>query len=124
MNPQTVSFHCFHLFSNYFIILTKTETYVNKIDLYITEEYINGTYNSCKNVQYPSTGQLALDLMCGEWGAAKCSPINWYNFMGDETKQVVPFQIDYKIQNSTEKVNGFYPLNPRVVPCSESVDVS
>lgn len=97
---------------------------MNAIDLYITESYVVGTYESCKNVPYPSTGQLALDLMCGEWASAKCSPENWYSFMGDSTKDVVPFQINYKIQNSTEKVYGFTPLNPRVVPCNESVDVN
>jgi hypothetical protein len=97
---------------------------VNSVDLYITENYVLGTHASCKNVQFPSSGQLALDLMCGGWGSSKCSPINWFGFMGDANEDVVPFQINYKIQNSTKEVNGFTPLNPPVVPCNESVDVS
>lgn len=35
---------------------------------------MNGTYDSCKQVSVPSTSRLALDLMCGEWGASRCSP--------------------------------------------------
>jgi hypothetical protein len=110
--------------SSFLIIFSQIEAYVSRIDLYITEEYINGTYDSCKNVQFPSTGQLALDLMCGEFGSAKCSAVNWFNYFGDSSKEVVPFQADYKVYKSTEKVNGFTPLNPPVVPCSESIDVS
>lgn len=44
--------------------------------------------------------------------------------MGDVEEPFVPFQINYKAHNSTEKVDGFTPLNPRVVACSSSVDVS
>lgn len=100
------------------------ETYVNAIDLYITEQYVNGSYESCKNVQFPSSGQLGLDLMCGPWGADKCSALRWYGFMGDANMDIVPFQINYKVRNSTEKVGEFTPLNPRIVPCNASVDVS
>ncbi|CAG2056079.1 unnamed protein product, partial [Timema podura] len=63
--------------------------FVNALELYVTDTYISGTYNSCKQVSVPSTGQLALDLMCGDWGASRCSPMKpqtWYTpnnqFMG------------------------------------------
>lgn len=100
-------------------------TYVDGIDVHITENYMNGTFNSCKSVQFPSSGQLALDLMCGDWGASRCSPMRWYSFMGDAAgNSFVPFQINYRPHNSSAEVNGFTPMDPRVVPCSESVDVS
>lgn len=72
---------------------------------------------------FPSSGQLGLDLMCGGWGAAKCSALRWYGFMGDAEEDVVPFQINYLVQKSAAKVDGFTPFNPRVIPCNESVDV-
>lgn len=101
------------------------ETYVDGIDVHITEQYMNGTFNSCKSVQFPSSGQLALDLMCGDWGASRCSPMRWYTFMGDaEGNSFVPFQINYRPHDSSAKVDGFTPMDPRVVPCNESVDVS
>lgn len=94
---------------------------MNAIDIHITEQFMNGTYDSCKNVQFPSSGQLALDLMCGDWGASRCSPKRWFGFMGDAAgNQFVPFQINY----NTTAVDGFTPMDPKVVPCSESVDVS
>lgn len=98
--------------------------YVNEIDVHFTESYLGGTFNSCKSVQFPSSGQLALDLMCGEWGSSKCSPQRWFGFMGDKNTPGVPFQINYKAHNSSDPVDGFTPMNPRVVPCNESVDVS
>lgn len=85
---------------------------------------MNGTFDSCKNVQVPSTGQLALDLMCGSWGASKCSPTRWFGFMGDTGNPYVPFQINYLPQKSTDIVDGMQPLNPKVIPCSQSIDVS
>lgn len=86
---------------------------------------MNGTFESCSQVQVPSTGLLALDLMCGDWGASRCSPTKWFTFMGDASGNLyVPFQITYKHYPNSTKVNGFTPLDPRVVPCSEKLDVS
>lgn len=76
-------------------------------------------------VSVPSTGQLALDLMCGEWGASRCSAAKWFKYMGDaETNTYVPFQINYLAQSSSQPVNGHIPLDPIVTPCSEALDVS
>ncbi|XP_058452330.1 NPC intracellular cholesterol transporter 1 isoform X2 [Malaya genurostris] len=102
---------------------TKKE-YITEIDLHVTEQYLNGTYGSCKQVSVPSTGQLALDLMCGEWGASRCSATKWFNYMGTkEGNLYVPFQINYIAHPTTDPgVNEFQPLKPRVVPCSERLD--
>jgi Niemann-Pick C1 protein len=97
---------------------------VTEIDLHITEQYMSATFNSCRQVSVPSTGQLALDLMCGSWGSSKCSPTRWYTFMGDASgNPFVPFQINYRAHNSTLPIdNDLTPLDPKVVPCSESID--
>lgn len=85
---------------------------------------MNGTYGSCNQVSVPSTGQLALDIMCGEWGASRCSAKKWFNFMGTkEGNSFVPFQINY-IAHKNNNDSTFIPLKPRVVPCSEKLDVS
>ncbi|XP_055539920.1 NPC intracellular cholesterol transporter 1 isoform X2 [Wyeomyia smithii] len=96
--------------------------YITEIDLHIMERYMNGTYGSCSQVAVPSTGQLALDLMCGEWGASRCSAKKWFTYMGTkEGNYYVPFQINY-IAHQTTDVSDFQPLDPRVVPCSERLD--
>lgn len=63
--------------------------------------------------------------MCGDWGASRCSPVKWFTFMGDAAgNQFVPFQINYKHYPNGTNVDGFTPLDPRVVPCSEKLNVS
>ncbi|XP_011630043.1 NPC intracellular cholesterol transporter 1-like [Pogonomyrmex barbatus] len=94
--------------------------YINAIDLYITNKYLEGTFNSCNKVSVPSTGQLALDLMCGEWGASRCTALKWFHFMGDANNIYVPFQITYI--NTDEPVGPFVPLDPLITPCSKALN--
>lgn len=95
--------------------------YINAIDLYITNKYLEGTFNSCNKVSVPSTGQLALDIMCGEWGASRCTPLKWFHFMGDATNPYVPFQITYV--NTDEVIDVFTPLDPPITPCNKALSV-
>jgi Niemann-Pick C1 protein len=96
------------------------KTYIDGIDFHISSKYTKGTYDSCKNVFIPSTGQKALDLMCGHWGSSLCDDEKWFTFMGDKNTPNVPFQINYKFHNSTEPINNIKPLIASVVPCNES----
>lgn len=61
-------------------------------------------------------------MMCGEWGASRCSPQKWFKYMGDANgNPYVPFQITY---NTTDPIPGYIPRNPKIVPCNRAVDVS
>lgn len=88
----------------------------------IFDVFVTATYNSCKQVSVPATGTMALDIMCGPWGASKCSALKWYEFMGTKSN-FVPFQINYRNQTK-QIVDGFMPLNPVTTFCSKPVDVS
>ncbi|XP_049279815.1 NPC intracellular cholesterol transporter 1 isoform X3 [Anopheles funestus] len=103
-----------------------SKEYITKIDIHITQQYLNGTFESCNQVSVPSTGQLALDLMCGDWGASRCSAKKWFYYMGDaENNLYVPFQIDYVAHSSpNETIDGYLPWNPRIVPCNEKLDAN
>ncbi|XP_011704595.1 PREDICTED: Niemann-Pick C1 protein isoform X2 [Wasmannia auropunctata] len=95
--------------------------YINGIDLYITNRYLDGTFNSCNKVSVPSTGQLALDLMCGEWGASRCTALKWFHYMGDAANNIyVPFQITYV--NTDQPVGSFEPVDPVITPCSKALN--
>ncbi|XP_044760492.1 NPC intracellular cholesterol transporter 1 isoform X1 [Coccinella septempunctata] len=95
--------------------------FIDEINVYITQDYIEGTFNSCKRVSVPSTGQLALDLMCGPWGAAKCTPYRWFEYMGQAGENIfVPFQINYKV--TEVPIKQFVPLDPPIIPCSSALD--
>lgn len=104
---------------------TTNKTFINGIEYYITNKYLQGTYDSCKQVSVPSTGQLAMDIMCGSWGAAKCTAMRWFNYMGTAvaTNPFVPFNIHF-MNTSEPIVNGFIPANPTVTPCNKAVNVS
>ncbi|XP_071860476.1 NPC intracellular cholesterol transporter 1 homolog 1b [Bombus fervidus] len=72
-----------------FLNVTKTnktsegKVYVEELEVYINEKYMNDTYDSCKNVVYPASGNLAMDLACGIHDASKCNAKLWYEFQGD-----------------------------------------
>ncbi|XP_065212714.1 NPC intracellular cholesterol transporter 1 homolog 1b isoform X2 [Planococcus citri] len=113
-----------------FINITSTQKnlngteYIAGAEVFISETYINSTYEACRQVSFPaSSGLLAMDMMCGSWGANKCTPKRWYEFMGSPAKNpYVPFQIDFLTQlpeNSTLEV-----LKPSTFRCNESVDAS
>ncbi|XP_049770366.1 NPC intracellular cholesterol transporter 1-like isoform X1 [Schistocerca cancellata] len=92
--------------------------YVNGINVYVTEKYLSGTYNSCRGVSVPATGQLAFDLMCGEWGSSRCSAQKWFHFMGDaEGNPFVPLQMNY-ISNNVPV--GYEAMDPPLIPCNVS----
>lgn len=82
------------------------------------ENYINGVYDSCKNIILPATGGLVLDASCGEFDSKSCSPKRWYKFMGDpDGNPVVPFRINYKydkpdtaFEAETKRCNESYPV--------------
>lgn len=98
---------------------TTNKTFITEIDFHIASTYTKGTYESCKNILVPSTGQKALDLMCGHWGSNACNDERWFSFMGDRNTPYVPFPINYIFHNSST-TNDIKPLNATVVPCNES----
>lgn len=97
--------------------------YVVESEVHITEKFINATYDSCKYVVNPTSGNLAMDLACGSNGASRCSPKLWYDFMGNIGENpFVPFQMTY-IYDEAEKW-GDEPWNVTVKNCSEAYDNS
>lgn len=103
-------------------LLITFSAYVNAVDVFITNKYLQGTFTSCKKVSVPSLGQLALDVMCGDWGASRCTPERWFTFMGDANNPYVPFQINYI--GTDAKVGPFSPMDPEVTPCSKALNVN
>ncbi|CAL1681672.1 unnamed protein product [Lasius platythorax] len=109
-----------------FVKVTKNDTdagieYVVESEIHVTEEYINATYNSCKNVVVPSSGYLAMDVGCGSHGASGCSPKLWYEYMGNpKTNPVTPFKMNYVYDIDDEW--GDKPWNAEAKNCSEAYD--
>ncbi|XP_050509778.1 NPC intracellular cholesterol transporter 1 isoform X3 [Diabrotica virgifera virgifera] len=97
------------------------KTYITDVDVYLDNTYMEGAYNSCKEVSVPVTGGKVMNLMCGQYGAEKCNPLRWYHTLGDYPNTPgVPFHIDFI--NATGPTNGYTPLTADIIPCSKSVD--
>ncbi|XP_076646594.1 NPC intracellular cholesterol transporter 1 homolog 1b [Halictus rubicundus] len=86
--------------------------YVSEIEAYVAEDYMNNTYDSCKDIVHPASGNLAMDLACGANGARGCSAKKWYEFQGDpDANDFIGFRLHF-IPNNT-----FW--NEPTTPCSD-----
>lgn len=72
----------------------KNKTAISKVDYYLTPDFAVGMFNSCKDVQMPSSNTPALSVLCGTT-ADKCTPQGWLNFMGSTSNGQTPFDIDF-----------------------------
>ncbi|XP_049876283.1 NPC intracellular cholesterol transporter 1 isoform X1 [Pectinophora gossypiella] len=94
---------------------------IQEIDYHLSSTYMGAVYNSCSQVQVPSTNGLALDVMCGDAGSQYCTPQKWFTYMGDAAgNPYVPFQINYL--GGDAPVDGFTPYNPETRPCNVGVN--
>ncbi|KAF7384137.1 hypothetical protein HZH66_012387 [Vespula vulgaris] len=97
--------------------------YIEELEIHVAEEFINKTFESCKNVINPSSGGLAMDLACGSHGASRCTARKWYDFMNSVSdNNFVPFQIN----NIYDRPDIWHddPWTAVVKPCSEPYDNS
>ncbi|CAK9827722.1 NPC intracellular cholesterol transporter 1 [Anthophora retusa] len=93
------------------------QEYADELEVYVSEKYLNDTYNSCKDVVYPSTGNLAMDLACGVHGASRCTSKLWYEYQGDpDVNNFISFRMTFV----TDKPYW----NEPTLTCNKKYDVS
>ena len=68
---------------------------VKVLDYHVTETYASKVYKSCAEVINPSTSGSVMDLLCGPWGGALCSPQRLLDYLGSISNGYAPFQINY-----------------------------
>lgn len=91
----------------------------------VSKDFAYGMFNSCRDVQNPSSGKKALDMLCGR-EASECTPENWLQFMGDKSRNpMAPFNFYYTISNNATvnlpKLNvTLKPMRDSVTPCNTS----
>uniref|UniRef100_A0A1B0D1E4 Uncharacterized protein n=1 Tax=Phlebotomus papatasi TaxID=29031 RepID=A0A1B0D1E4_PHLPP len=85
--------------------------FVEEMDFFASENYYNTTYESCANIVHPATGKFAMDIACGSFGSARCTPLRWFGFMGNRIENpLAPFQINYLPSDDPE---GRFEGEPR-----------
>ena len=59
-----------------------------------------------------------MDLLCGPWGGALCSPQRLLDYLGSISNGYAPFQINYFLHKS-QNYQSLIPHNPEVIPCNQ-----
>ncbi|KAJ7086648.1 patched family-domain-containing protein [Mycena epipterygia] len=89
------------------------ETAVKSLDFHVGQEFGEGFFDSCKNVQFDAGNSYAMDLIGG--GAKNYT--SFLKYMGDEKPLLgSPFQMDFPLQTPPE----FTALNPPPRNCYDS----
>ncbi|XP_005097476.1 NPC intracellular cholesterol transporter 1 [Aplysia californica] len=96
------------------------------VDYEVSTDFANGMFNSCKNVQSPSSNQRALSLLCGR-DVDQCTPEVWLKYMGNTDNTQSPFSINFIVSNSNTSFPGtngtsvtIEPMNVTTVPCNKA----
>ncbi|KAJ7937284.1 patched family-domain-containing protein [Mycena leptocephala] len=101
-----------------FVNITSTQetqtgqTAVKSLDFYVGQQFGEGFFDSCKNVQYDAANSYAMDLIGG--GAKNYT--SFLKFMGEEKPFGSPFQMDFPLQTPPELV----ALNPPPRNCYDT----
>ncbi|XP_053383047.1 NPC intracellular cholesterol transporter 1-like [Mercenaria mercenaria] len=96
---------------------------IGGIDVVITDKYMQDLFDSCKEVQMPSTNDKALSVFCGRL-ASQCTPLVWLNYMGNTGNGRAPFSINYIASNTPwHAPDGqiLHPFNKTNKKCNETV---
>ncbi|KAG6801155.1 NPC intracellular cholesterol transporter 1 1b [Apis mellifera caucasica] len=105
--------------NNYTTESGKRKEYVEEIEVYVEEEYMNKTYDSCKYVVMPQSGKLAMDLACGIYDASTCTPKLWYEYQGNPDQNIfVSFRMLF-ITELSSKNQSMKLWNASVKKCNE-----
>ncbi|XP_015242874.1 PREDICTED: Niemann-Pick C1-like protein 1 [Cyprinodon variegatus] len=102
--------------------LNATREVVVAYQAYISSEFSEGAFNSCRNVRIPSTGGFAIATMCGRYGSKLCTAQRWYDFQGDTSNGLAPLDIDFRLiaNNDTSGVpEGIIPYSGHAIGCNE-----
>ena len=79
----------------YFNFLGEMKEMIAEVTYFVHEDFNTLTYESCKNVINSATSTLAMNMLCGPWGATFCTPERWFEYMGSITNGYSPFNILY-----------------------------
>lgn len=71
----------------------------------------------------PTTGDFAINFMCGNANALKCTADQFFNFIGNNLYS--PFIINFKLHSANDSSDpAFTPPDMKTYACWEAPDVS
>ncbi|XP_064651766.1 NPC intracellular cholesterol transporter 1-like isoform X2 [Lineus longissimus] len=97
------------------------QDYVEHVDFAMTWDYALGFFNSCKDVQMPSSNGKSLQLVCGNKNIKDCNVTDVFKFIGTKGNVGVPFGINYNVTDMpilVENSTALVPMNKTITPCN------
>jgi len=91
---------------------------VKAVTYFVSEEFNERTYESCKNVQFPAQSDTVMGLLCGAYGSKKCTAKRWFDYMGSISNGYSPFQISYEYGSSQTSQDNHTYHNPSATACN------
>ena len=89
--------------------------YILQVNYYVSPEFKQGLFNSCKDVSFPGNNEKVLNLLCGT-SAEKCTPEKLLSYMGSTDNGFAPFNIHYP-QKLAPNLSW---MNETIFKCNES----
>ncbi|PZC81097.1 hypothetical protein B5X24_HaOG213437 [Helicoverpa armigera] len=99
--------------ANEIVPFNATHQKVASITYDLSYRYMEAAFNSCSQVQAPSTNAMAIGIMCGQYGSQFCTPTRWFTSMA----AFAPFPITYV--NDPDPEHGLTPYDPPTRPCNQ-----
>ncbi len=95
---------------------------ITEVYFYMSEEWANASFNSCKDVVFPAANVKAMDILCDGYKGDECTPDIWLNFLGNTANGFSPFTIKYELDPAgTDIGRGINPHNFEAYSCSSGV---
>ncbi|XP_015745684.1 NPC1-like intracellular cholesterol transporter 1 [Python bivittatus] len=97
---------------------------VLEFQCYYNQHFAEETYQSCKGVRLPATGNSVISTMCGKYGEAACNTQRWLDFQGDPRNGMAPLAISFQLKPGdwAAEEGDILPLNGTPWKCSEAVN--
>ena len=91
--------------------------YITQLEIYVSEEYAEELYDSCKDVRYPQASTKVVYIMCG---SVSCDPHKWLNYLGNPgLNHYAPFVTNYHFGPKVPEPN-MTALSFDFIPCNSS----
>ena len=83
--------------SQWMQVRTTSGSAVKGVAVYISPEYANEVYDSCKDVNLVVTGKPMTDHLCGRnENSSTCNAEKWFTWIGNPANGLTHFQIDFE----------------------------
>ncbi|KAG8510572.1 NPC1-like intracellular cholesterol transporter 1, partial [Galemys pyrenaicus] len=98
----------------------ETKQAVVAYEAFYQRTFAEQTYDSCSQVQFPSTASTVVGIMCGVYGSVFCNAQRWLDYQGNTDNNFAPLDITFHLVESSQNPgSGIQPLDGEIPSCNE-----